>query len=321
MPRIVRIVTAILALSSIANPQTGPDKVIVSYPSKSITNFPIIDTGIRRGFYQKENLAVSAVYMRGGIDIKALLTGDADFGTGSTTAVTAFVAGAPLRVVMSMNAFVDQALYAQPKYKSLAQLKGQSIGSLNPGGLVDTLLRKIISQNGLSPEKDFIILNMGGTPERYAALKSGTLAASMLSAPHSLRAEKDGFTRIAVTRDYVDVPGTAFVVQADKIKKQPQMIKRFLRASLRAMSYIRDNRTDSTQMISREFGMDQDIAALAYKVLLELLSPDGKNRVEGYQLLVDFARATQKIDRPISAATFVDETILDEIIREGGATR
>jgi NitT/TauT family transport system substrate-binding protein len=259
--------------------------------------------------------------MRGGIDIKALLTGDADFGTGSTTAVTAFVAGAPLRVVMSMNAFVDQALYAQPKYKNLTQLKGQSIGSLNPGGLVDTLLRKIIVQNGLSPERDFIVLNMGGTPERYAALKSGAIAASMLSAPHSLRAEKDGFTRIAVTRDYIDVPGTAFVAHADKIKKQPQMVKRFLRASLRAMNYIRENRADTTQMIVREFGMDQEIAGLAYKQLLELLSADGKNRVEGYQLLVDFARATQKIDRPISAALFVDETILEEIIREGSIGR
>jgi ABC-type nitrate/sulfonate/bicarbonate transport system substrate-binding protein len=247
---------------------TTPERVVVSYPSKSITNFPILETGQRRGFYQKENLSVNLVYMRGGIDIKALLTGDADFGTGSTTAVTAFVAGAPLRVIMSMNSFVDQALYAQPKYRNLAQLKGQSIGSLNPGGLVDTLLRKIIAQNGLSPERDFIILNMGGTPERYAALKAGTLAASMLCAPHSLRAEKDGFTRIAVTRDYVDVPGTAFIVHADKIKKQPQMVKRFLRASLRAMNYIRENRADTTQMIVREFGMDQEIAGLAYKQLL-----------------------------------------------------
>ena len=295
----------------------APDKVVVSYPSKSITNFPILETGQRRGFYQKENLSVNLVYMRGGIDIKALLTGDADFGTGSTTAVTAFVAGAPLRVIMSMNSFVDQALYAQPKYRNLVQLKGQSIGSLNPGGLVDTLLRKIIVQNGLSPERDFIILNMGGTPERYAALRAGTLAASMLSAPHSLRAEKDGFTRIAVTRDYVDVPGTAFVAHADKIKKQPQMVKRFLRASLRSMNFIRENRADTTQMIVREFAMDQEVAGLAYKQLLELLSVDGKNRVEGYQLLVDYARAAQKIERPIHAAQMIDETLLDEIMREG----
>ena len=147
-----------------ARGQTSPEKVVVSYPSKSITNFPILETAKQKGFFQKEALNVSTVYMRGGIDIKALLTGDADFGTGSTTAVTAFVAGAPLRVIMSLNAYVDQGLYAQPKYRSLAQLKGQPIGSLNPGGLVDTLLRRILIQGGLHPDKDVVVLNMGGTP-------------------------------------------------------------------------------------------------------------------------------------------------------------
>jgi NitT/TauT family transport system substrate-binding protein len=299
----------------------GPDRVVVSYPSKSITSFPILETAQRRGFFRKENLDVSAVYMRGGIDIKAVITGDADFGTGSTTAVTAFVAGAPLRVVMSLNSYVDQALYAQPKYRRLADLKGQSIGSLNPGGLVDTLLRRVIVQNGLSPERDFILLNMGGTPERYAALKSGTLAASMLSAPHSLHAEKEGFTRIAVTRDYLDVPGTALVVHADKIKKQPEMIKRFLRATLRAMNFIREDRSDTTQMITREFAMTPEIASLAYDKLVDLLSVNGKIRVDGYQLLIDFARTAQKIERSMSAAQLVDEKLLDEVIRESGIKR
>jgi NitT/TauT family transport system substrate-binding protein len=318
LKRSMALAFAILSGAGSAAAQVAPpDKVVVSYPSKSITSFPILETAQRRGFFQRENLRVTAVYMRGGIDIKALLTGDADFGTGSTTAVTAFVAGAPLRIAMSLNAYVDQALYAQPRYRSLAQLKGQSIGSLNPGGLVDTLLRKIISQSGFSPERDFILLNMGGTPERYAALKSGTLAASMLSAPHSLHAEKEGFTRIAVTRDYVDVPGTAIVVHADKIKKQPQIIKRFLRASLRAMNYIRENRADTTQMIVREFGMDPEIAALAYEKLVDLLATDGKVRMGGYQLLIDFARAAQKVERPIAAAQLIDETLLDEVLREG----
>ena len=313
----------VLVFTADARSQGGvaPDRVVVSYPSKSITSFPILETAQRRGFFRKENLDVSAVYMRGGIDIKAVLTGDADFGTGAIIAVIAFVAGALLRVVMSLNSYVDQALYAQPKYRTLAELKGQSIGSLNPGGLVDTLLRKVIVQNGLSPERDFILLNMGGTPERYAALKSGTLAASMLSAPHSLRAEKEGFTKIAATRDYVDVPGTALVAHADKIKKQPEMIKRFLRATLRAMNYIRENRADAMQMITREFGMAPDIAALAYDKLGELLSVNGKVRVDGYQLLIDFARAAQKVERPIPAAQLVDERLLDEVVRETGIKR
>jgi NitT/TauT family transport system substrate-binding protein len=314
---VLSAVILVFSASGTGQSQVTSDKVVISYPSKSITNFPILETARQRGFFQKEALDVTAVYMRGGIDIKALLTGDADFGTGSTTAVTAFVAGAPLRVVMSLNAYVDQGLYAQPKYRSLAQLKGQSIGSLNPGGLVDTLLRRILIQNGVQPEKDVVILNMGGTPERYAALKSGSIAASMLSAPHSLRAEKEGFTKLAATRDYVNVSGTALVVHADQIKKRPAMMKRFMRASLRAMNFIRENRAETTQMIVREFGMNQDVAALAYKVLLELLSPDGKNRVEGFQLLIDFARAAQKVDRPIQASQFIDETLLDEVLREG----
>ena len=317
------VLFVLLAFTADARSQgnVASDRVVVSYPSKSITSFPILETAQRRGFFRRENLDVSAVYMRGGIDIKAVLTGDADFGTGSTTAVTAFVAGAPLRVVMSLNSYVDQALYAQPKYRTLAELKGQSIGSLNPGGLVDTLLRKVIVQNGLSPERDFILLNMGGTPERYAALKAGTLAASMLSAPHSLHAEKEGFTKIAATRDYVDVPGTALVAHVDKIKKQPEMIKRFLRATLRSMSYIRENRADTMQMIAREFAMAPDIAALAYDKLVELLSVNGKIRVDGYQLLLDFARAVQKIERPINAAQLVDDRLLDEVVRETGIKR
>jgi NitT/TauT family transport system substrate-binding protein len=293
------------------------EKIVVSYPSKSITNFPILETARQKGFFQREGLQVSLVYIRGGLDIKTLLTNDADFAMGSTTAVTAFVAGAPLRIVLSYNAHVDQGLYAQAKYRRIADLKGQPIGSLNPGGLVDTMVRRILIKNGLQPERDVNLLAMGGTPERYAALKAGAIAATMLSSPFNFLADKEGFSKLATTRDYVDVPGTAVVVSVEKIKKQPATIKRFMRASLRAMKYIRDNRADTSQLIAREFSMDQEVAGLAYNQLLELLSPDGRNRVSGYQLLVDFARAAQKIERPMNAAQLIDETLLDELMREG----
>jgi NitT/TauT family transport system substrate-binding protein len=295
------------------------EKIVVSYPSKSITNFPILETARRKGFFQREGLQVTLVYIRGGLDIKTLLTNDADFAMGSTTAVTAFVAGAPLKIILSYNAHVDQGLYAQAKYRRIVDLKGQPIGSLNPGGLVDTMVRRILIKNGLQPERDVNLLTMGGTPERFAALRAGAIAATMLSSPFNFLADKEGFSKLATTREYVDVPGTAVVVHADKIKKRPDTLKRFMRASLNAMKYIRDNRGDTTQLIAREFGMDREIAGLAYGQLLELLSPDGRNRVSGYQLLVDFARAAQKIERPIDAAQLIDESLLDELMREGGA--
>jgi ABC-type nitrate/sulfonate/bicarbonate transport system substrate-binding protein len=46
-----------------------PEKIVVSYPSKSITNFPILETARQKGFFQREGLHVSLVYIRGGLDI------------------------------------------------------------------------------------------------------------------------------------------------------------------------------------------------------------------------------------------------------------
>ncbi|MGH7870619.1 MAG: hypothetical protein ACREQO_00215, partial [Candidatus Binatia bacterium] len=38
---------------------TPAEKIVVSYPSKSITNFPILETARQKGFFQREGLQVS----------------------------------------------------------------------------------------------------------------------------------------------------------------------------------------------------------------------------------------------------------------------
>ncbi len=83
------------------------------------------------------------------------------------------------------------------------------------------------------------------------------------------------------------------------------------------MAYMREDRSETVQMIIREFAMDQEIATMAYNQLLELLSPEGGLRLDAFQLMVDFARAAQKVDRPISASQLVDGTLLEEVSREG----
>ena len=40
--------------------------VVVSYPSKSITSFPILETARRKGFFQQQGLNMNLVYVRGG---------------------------------------------------------------------------------------------------------------------------------------------------------------------------------------------------------------------------------------------------------------
>ena len=94
-----------------------------------------------------------------------------------------------------------------------------------------------------------------------------------------------------------------------------------MRASLRSIAFIWENRSETTQLIAREFGMDREIAGMAYKQLLDLLSQNGKIRIDGVQLMVDMVRTAQKVDRPIGASELVDTTLLDEVSREGSPRR
>ena len=290
------------------------EKVVVSYPSRSLTSFLIPEMARQRGFFLAEGIEANLIYVRGAIDIKALVTGDVDYAMASGSAISAFVAGIPVRLVLGQVSRAEHMLMAQTKYRQVKDLKGQTIGSLNPGGLVDALLRQILLKNGLDPDRDVILINLGGTPERYAALKSGTVAATVLGAPHNFRAERDGFWKIAVAADYVHVPTSGLTVRSDRIVKQPQQIKKMIRGILRAMKFVRENRGDTIATIVRELGMDPESAGKGYEQIVSLMSEDGHVQPDGVQFLIDLARQAQKINKPLTAAQMIDHSLLEEVL-------
>ena len=275
-------------------PVLAAEKVVISYPSRTLTSFLVPEIARQKGFFLAEAIEANLIYVRGAIDIKALVTGDVDYAMASGSAVSAFVAGIPVRLVQGVVGRAEHVLVAQNKYRSVKDLKGQTIGSLNPGGLVDALLRQILLQNGLDPDRDVVLINLGGTPERYAALKSGTVAATVLGAPHNFRAERDGFRKIAAAADYLQVPTSGLAVRSDRIVKQPQQIKKMLRGNLRAMKLVR--------------------AAKGYEQIVSLMSEDGRVNAAGVQFLIDLARQTQKITKSLLAAQMIDHSLLEEVL-------
>ena len=295
-------------------PRASAEPVVVSYPSRSLTSFLIPEIARQRGFFLAEGIEAKLIYVRGGIDIKALITGDVDYVMASGSAVSAFVAGIPVRLVLGQVSRAEHVLMAQNKYRQVKDLKGQTIGSLNPGGLVDALLRQILSKNGLDPDRDVVLINLGGTPERYAALKSGTVAATVLGAPHNFRAERDGFRKIAVAADYAQVPTSGLTVRSDRIVKQPQQIKKMIRGILRAMRFMRENRGDTIATVIRELGMDSESATKGYEQIVSLMSEDGHVQAEGVQFLIDLARQSQRINKPLTAAQMIDHSLLEEVL-------
>lgn len=311
----------ILANSTQAQTRSATEKIVISYPSRSLSAFFLLQVAWQKGFFKEEGLDANPIYVRGGIDLKAIISGDVDYALAAGTAVTAFVAGAPVRMAMGTVSGVEHVVLSQPKYRALTELKGQVIGSLNPGGLVDVLLKEILSKNGINPGKDVTLINIGGTPERYAALRSGSVAATILSMPFSLRAEKEGYRKVAAASDYLRVPANTLVLRADRLTKHPQQVKRTIRALLKALIFVRQNRHEMVQMVAREFAMDLETAGKGFDQFLRIVSRDGSIPYDGVQFLIDVARKAQKVEHEIPASQVIDSSLLQEVLRESQGLR
>ena len=97
----------------------------------------------------------------------------------------------------------------------------------------------------MDPNKDLTILAIGGgTPERLAALVSGSVDATVITSPAEYAAEKQGLRVIMSARELgelVRIPITGIGATQKKMEKDPDEIVRLLRALRLATLYLLQN--------------------------------------------------------------------------------
>ena len=64
----------------------------------------------------------------------------------------------------------------------MADLKGQKIAGASLASITTTIFKDVMQRQGLPPTS-YTILYVGGTPERFQAVSSGQVAASLAEAP------------------------------------------------------------------------------------------------------------------------------------------
>ena len=91
----------------------------------------------------------------------------------------------------------------EPVDKGLVQLKGSAIGILSIGGTVAVVTREMLRRNNLDPAKDVSLMVMGSNDMRFISLKGKVIQATLFDAANSYRAQKDGFSKLAASGDYI----------------------------------------------------------------------------------------------------------------------
>jgi NitT/TauT family transport system substrate-binding protein len=249
------------------------------------------------GFFQQAGIEPDFVYVPSAPGLmQQLVAGSLDVVglDGIVEAVHADAAGASVGMLRIINGTTPYEFDAKPSIKSVKDLKGQTICL---GGIKDitrVYVEQIMKANGLTDsEVSFVIVP--NTAERLAALKSGTVAATMLLPPFSLIADKAGFHNIASVRDYAgDIPFAGLFTTAAWAKAHPDAAKNLIHVVDQSIAWFNEHRDGSIDIMVKVSHAPRDLATESYD-LERKIEVMPKSNVVSRRGLADLITAMQSI--------------------------
>ena len=293
--------------------------------SSTNVSFLALYTALNRGFFKDEGIDLEIIFMPANLASTAVLNGDVDYNGAVTGTIGAAVQGRPMKVLLFTVAKPLLFLIGQKNIKDVKQLKGKKIAGSSPGGSATLLANQALKQIGLEPGKDVSVLQMSGNAaSRFAVLESGVVDASLLSVPENIIAHERGYNELLFLGDVVEFPQNGFGTSEKRIHENPDEVYRMGRATLRGLQFIWDknNQEAVTSILMKQWKVnDRKMAAEMARQVNRVLTKDAYVKPESVQVLVDLARESAKVTRPVSAMDVVDYSFLDRARKELGITK
>src|SRR6266566_5848423 len=203
-------------------------------------------------------------------------------------------------VIMLLGGSVGPlSIFAQSYITTFDHLRGSVLGVDNPTSGFALVLRDILARNGLLLERDYTFTIAGGTSNRLDALKSGSVAATILYAPFDEQATQAGFIKLATSIDYY--PAYASLATAGTqtwIEHHTNQVTSYIAANLQVLRWIYDpaHALDVQAIMQNQpsLGLDASITSYAYTVFVNPKTGFGINAMledAGLQQVIDL-RAT-----------------------------
>lgn len=219
--------------------------------------------------------------------------------------IAAIEKGADLVAIFGGENSNAYSLIVQPSITSYEQLRGKSIGvsALNSGDAF--FVQQMAEKAGLKAGKDFDMVQAGGTPERYAALKSNAIAGALLTQPFDFKILKEGFKRLGVSNEARKYYAWSPVwVRKSWAQSNEDTIVRSLKAMRKAHIWLYDpkNKNEAIQILVDEVKADPEEAALSYELLVEKVktySQQGELPEEAMQSPIDFLALRGDLKPPL----------------------
>ena len=276
------------------------------------------------GFFARYGIDLQVITVNStAASAQQVIAGAVDMGFCSTTQlVEAVQGGAPIKLVCSQMATPAYSIMAQKGIRRYADLKGKTIivGGVNDATRI--FAEKMIASGGLTTA-DYDETFAGATTERYAALKSGSVAAAILFPPWDFRAADDGYVLLGTLDQVMPVfPYTGFCARNDFAAAHPDRIVDFVRGYVRGARWLNNpaNKDRAIAILVDQTHATADDARKTYDALVGKFKifPTTPVTVPGnFGVVIDTLAALKVLSPPFPApATFVDNRFADQAVAQ-----
>lgn len=290
----------------------------VSTLSRNYFNLPLW-VAQDRGLFRDEGLDVDIAYFET-IDTvyEQLRDGHVHFSRGTTEHVILDrEQGGHQEIIGGNLNKLPFSLIGAKHIKSIADLRGGTVGVSSIEAGSSSLILKIFEAHGLSYPDDYSLLACGPILARWEKLQSGEIDAGLQGVPLNLIALDAGFTDLGDMRAlFPDFQFSSLNVDARWARENHATVIAFLRAWIRAHHWIFANQAAASNIAARESGVEQHYALRAWDEYVggQIFPPDGAVSIPAVQTLIDVSALIRALPQrgEIKAETYINAAFIEE---------
>ena len=230
-----------------------------------------------KGLFEREGVDVEMTVTGSSVrQLEQLVRGEFDIGLQqSDHVVRAVERGSDLFVFMPQAHAPDLSLVAAPGIRAFSDLRGKGVAVDGGRTGYALLLRRLLRAQGLQ-DGDYAFSEIGGSKERFEALRSGLAAASLLNEPFDRNLFALGFESLGtVAQFYPAYPGSIAAASRAWAQRNRARLVAFIRAFDAAYGWLEDpvNKREALAILSARLSFAPDAAVRAYEALVRRARP------------------------------------------------
>jgi NitT/TauT family transport system substrate-binding protein len=273
------------------------------------------------GYFQDEHLSVEVYALTTGDKITlALASGSVNVANYTPDwFIRAIEKDAPIKIVVGCSNVPVYSLVTTADVQSYPDLKGKRVAVSAQKASDAYLVRKMFSSHGLQPA-DYDLIQAGSSADRAAALKAGSVSATLLIPPYDSVIVAEGYKRLDVsTSSVTHYTWLAQAVREDWAQANKATLIGFIRAWIKGTRWVYDpkNKEEAVSILARELKIEGRFAQIAYEMYFasktETVARDGAIDLAGLQILIDAIAEQGDIGPPVpKAAKYIDMTYWED---------